>query len=150
MLAFVVYAFAVWYAAARWRRRWPAFAWIAAGLVGLLLVAYLHYWLNIWTNGRIYLPVLRALLYPYMVLVATVGVYIACLPRARPGECPCISCRYDLAGLKLPTACPECGTRNEAIRVRAARSGPSAEPGKADPRWPGAAAPSSWFRSSDQ
>jgi 4-amino-4-deoxy-L-arabinose transferase-like glycosyltransferase len=150
MLAFVVYAFAVWYAAARWRRRWPSFAWVALGLVGLLLIAYLHYWLNIWTHGAIYLPVLRSILYPYTILVVIVGVYIACLPRTRPGETSCTSCKYDLAGLTMPAVCPECGTRNAAIRARVARSDPAAGPDTADPRWTGAAAPSSWFRSSDQ
>lgn len=150
MLVFVVYAVLVWYAAAKWRRRWRSFALVTLGLVGLVGVAYLHTWLNIWTDGAVYLPVLRSLLYPYMALVGMVGYYIACLPRARPGEVRCHSCRYDLAGHTLPAICPECGTRNMPTRVRTATPGPAAEPGSASPRWPAPAAPSSWFRSSDQ
>jgi hypothetical protein len=150
MFAFVIYAVAVWYAAARWRRRWPSFAWVGLGLAGLLMVAYIHYRLNVWSDGKIYLPVLRSLLYPYTIMVVMVGVYIACLPRSKPGEHRCSCCRYDLAGLTLPAPCPECGTPNAAIRARRATPGRPGAPGSGDPRWKGAAAPSSWFRSLDQ
>ncbi len=150
MFAFVVYAMLVWYAAAKWRRQWPAFAWVGVGLIGLLGVAYLHYRLNVWTHGKINLPVLRSLLYPYAILVVAVGIYIACLPRAIPGEIRCTKCRYDLAGLKLPVICPECGTGNRPTRGRPAKPTRGGEPGSASPRWPAPAAPSAWFRSSDQ
>jgi hypothetical protein len=110
MLAFVVYAAAVWYAAARWRRQWESFAWVGIGLAGLLLVAYLHYLLSLWTDGRIFLPILRSLLYPYTVVVVIVGLYIACLP-SRPPIVECPSCAYDLRGLEEEVnMCPECGT----------------------------------------
>lgn len=111
MMAFTFYAALVWYAAARWRRRWESFAWVGLGLAGLLLVAWLHYQLSLWTDGSIYLPILRSLLYPYTVLVVLVGVFIACLPvakrRAPVPTCP--QCAYDLRGLEDEVnTCPEC------------------------------------------
>jgi hypothetical protein len=42
VFAFAAYALAVWYAAARWRRQWAGLAAVAVGILGLLLVAYLH------------------------------------------------------------------------------------------------------------
>jgi hypothetical protein len=138
----------VWYAAAKWRRRWPSFVFVAIGLLVLVGVAYLHYWLSIWTNGRINLPVLRSMLYPYIVLVGLVGVYIACLPRHRPGENVCHACRYDLTGLKLPTPCPECGARNGFNRATTATPARQEGPAPASPQWSASAGSSSWFRSS--
>jgi hypothetical protein len=114
VFAFVVYAVAVWYAAARWRRRWEAFAWILAGFGGLALVAYFHWRLNIWTHGTIYLPVLRVLLYPYTALVVGVGLFIAMLPRRVIPWAHCPGCLYDLRGLDAPVeSCPECGMTEE-------------------------------------
>jgi hypothetical protein len=112
MFAFSVYAVIVWYLAAHWRRTWASFATVAGALAVLVFIAYLHYLLSVWTDGRIYLPVLRSLLYPYTVLVGVIGLYLACLPAAIPArgaECP--RCRYDLRGLEDETnSCPECGT----------------------------------------
>lgn len=110
MFAFVLYAVLVWYFAVRWRRRWESFAAVGAGLVGLIVVGYFHLRLNEWSDGQIYLPVMQVLLYPYTLLVAGVGLYIACLPTA-VGPMQCVSCRYDLRGLERGTEhCPECGT----------------------------------------
>lgn len=112
MMAFTFYAALIWMAAARWRRQWESFAWVAGGLAGLLLVAYLHWLLNVWTEGRIYLVVLRTLLYPYTVVVVAVGLFIACLPAARkkPAVPVCPGCAYDLHGLEDEVnSCPECG-----------------------------------------
>jgi len=112
VFAFVIYAVAVWFAAARWRRRWASFASVGAGGLGLVLVAWFHWQLNIWTGGRIYIQVLQVLLYPYTVMVVVMGLYIACLPRAVPlvkHQCP--ECAYDLHGLEeVDLRCPECGT----------------------------------------
>jgi hypothetical protein len=114
---FVLYAVAIWYMAARWRRQWGSFLAIALGLLGLLLVAHAHYRLSVWSNGRIYLPVLQVLLYPYTVLVVGLGLYIAFLPRrAIPWE-HCPGCEYDLRGLDAPvTLCPECGMTEELAK----------------------------------
>ena len=145
MFFFAAYAVIVWYAAARWRRRWESFAWVAAGIAGLLLVAYLHYCLNIWTSGRIFLRVLQIMLYPYIALVGVVGFYIACLPR-RVVALRCFHCDYDLTGLEVeePT-CPECGVihRLEARPSPSpgARPSPRAAPLRAGPRWPAIGAP---------
>jgi hypothetical protein len=110
MFAFVVYAVVIWYAAARFRRQWESFAWVAGGLAGLLLVAWLHTKLSDWTDGRIFLPVLRSLLYPYTALVVAVGLFIACLPVGRV-KVDCPTCDYDLRGLEDEVnSCPECGT----------------------------------------
>lgn len=178
MFAFVVYAVGIWYAAARWRRRWQAFAWIAAGFLGLVCVAWLHYRLNIWTHGKIYLPVLRSMLYPYTALVVVVGLYIACLPRGNRLDGCCFACGYNLAGLALPVKCPECGRITMApvpqvesdpadwfnpVEVKPSWEGPravsrgagarpdrSVEPRPEVPRWPGVAEPASCVRKEDQ
>lgn len=114
MIAFVVYAVAVWVFAAKWRRRWGGFAIAGAGLLGVAFVGWLHILLNKWTDGRIYLPVLQSILYPYGVLVGAVAVFIAFLPRKPIGDRRCGACGYDIS--TLPGAermCPECGTMNK-------------------------------------
>ncbi|MCC6659287.1 MAG: hypothetical protein IT437_00205 [Phycisphaerales bacterium] len=123
---FTGYAVLVWFAAARFRRQWKAFAWVGAGIVGLIIVALLHIQLNVWTHGQIYLPVLQSILYPYTVVVAVMGLYLACLPRRVP-EAHCTRCRYDLRGLERePELCPECGA--SSTRARPARSRPAGAP----------------------
>lgn len=110
MFAFVLYAIAVWWFAAVYRRRWPAFLAVGLGLIGLLLVNYLHTRLYVWTEGAILLPVLRHLMYPYTALVVGAGLYAACLPRRMP-DGTCAACGYNLQGLphtRVPV-CPECG-----------------------------------------
>ncbi|HYE03124.1 MAG TPA: hypothetical protein VD963_07800 [Phycisphaerales bacterium] len=109
MLMFVVYAVAVWFAACRGRRRWEGFAAVAVGLGGCVAVGYLHYQLNIWTEGRIFLRVLQVLLVPYAILVTLGGLFLAALPRRSTQLVPCRACQYELAGLCGP--CPECGAR---------------------------------------
>jgi len=108
---FVGYALAVWFLAAKWRRMPMSFVVVAAGLLGLMALNVLHGKLNDWTQGTIYLPVLRSIMYPYTGLVAVVGLYIACLPRRV--DAGCLRCGYDLFGLAKagqPCRCPECGT----------------------------------------
>ncbi len=122
MFAFVIYAIAVWYAAARWRRQWLSLAWVTAGFLGLVLVGYFHSRLNVWSNGQIYLPVLRVLLYPYTLMVVAVGLYIAALPRRNIRWEHCPLCEYDLRGLDQPIeTCPECGMNEELARLALGR-----------------------------
>lgn len=113
MILFVVYAVLVWYGALRFRRRWEGYGSVVAGIVGCVAVALFHIQLNQWTQGRIFLPVLQSLLYPYAAMVAMVGFFIASLPRsaAERGVRPCRHCGYDLDGLEDEhgLTCPECG-----------------------------------------
>lgn len=108
MVGFVFYAALVWWAGYHWRRRWLGFAWVSLGFAGLVCMAWLHWRLSEWTHGRIYLPVLQVLLYPYTLLVAAGGVFMASMPKMLPYRCA--SCGYDLEGLEGNLAvCPECG-----------------------------------------
>jgi len=109
LFLFIIYALAVWFAAGKWRRQWLGLLSVVAGIVGILLVGYFHIRLNDWTGGGIYLPVLQSILYPYGGLVAFVGFFIICLPRAIPAS-DCLRCGYDLSGQDTsPVVCPECG-----------------------------------------
>jgi pimeloyl-ACP methyl ester carboxylesterase len=111
---FVGYAMLVWVLAARHRRQIGGFFAVAAGLAGLVGLNWLHSLLNDWTGGQIYLPVLRAIMYPYTALVACVGAFIAVLPRR--SLTGCYRCAYDLEGLDIvggAITCPECGERNQ-------------------------------------
>lgn len=109
MILFVIYAALAWFAAMRWRRTLAAFAAVLAAVGGLVLLAGFHLLLNQWTGGRIFLPGLQMMLYPYTVLVGLIGVYLACLPRSIPAA-SCRACEYDLRGLAADRAvCPECG-----------------------------------------
>lgn len=109
MFLFIIYAVAVWFAAVKWRRDWRGLLTVLLGIGGILGVGYLHIRLNDWTGGTIYLPVLQSILYPYGGLVALVGFFIICLPRAVPHS-DCRRCGYDLRGQEAaPITCPECG-----------------------------------------
>lgn len=110
---FVGYAMIVWVLAARYRRQLAGFAAVAAGLLGLLGLNHLHTKLGDWSEGEIYLPVLRSIMYPYTGLVAMVGVFIACIPRV--SSTGCRRCGYSLYGLEElggVLICPECGGRH--------------------------------------
>jgi len=112
MFALIAYAVLVWYGALRWRRNWRGVAVVLLGVLGVVFTGYLHWMLNQWTQGRIYLRVLQVLLYPYGALVAGVGFFIAALPRVYTGA-QCRSCGYDLRGLETDErVCPECATRH--------------------------------------
>ncbi len=114
MMIFVVYAAIVWYAACRWRRRWPSFAAVTLGLFGMYAILQTYSLISEWTGIRIVGSMVRALLYPFTALLGLVGYYVACLPRS-PGEgslVPCTACGYDLVGMEEieRLICPECGS----------------------------------------
>lgn len=110
MILFVFYAMLVWYGAYLWRRRWGGLVVLAAALTGLLVVWKVHYRMNGWVEGGNFLPVLRVLLAPYIVLVMGVGVVLVCQRRLPRSGYYCRACQYDLSGLEpAALACPECG-----------------------------------------
>lgn len=120
---FAGYAVAVWLLVFRARRSLPGLGVLAMGIGGLVGLAYLHVCLNRWTDGRIYLPVLQAILYPYIALVAVIGSYLWCFPPRIRGVVGrrCLRCGYDMAGLSFQAACPECGAAREAPAQTTAR-----------------------------
>lgn len=109
---FVGYTVLVWAFAVRYRRTMAALIPLGGGIAGLMLINVAHYHLSIATDGAIDLPMVQTLMYPYTLLVALGGGYLALLPR-RHGR-GCVHCGYDLAGLSVGPAgesqCPECGT----------------------------------------
>lgn len=114
VVLFVVYASAVWILAFRGRRRLDGLLAVVLGMLGLVLLARLHIALDRWSDHTIFLPVLQALLFPYMGLVGAMGLYLWATPRQPSPALPCRHCSYDLAGLdQMGLVCPECGTAHE-------------------------------------
>ncbi len=134
MLLFVLYGMGAWILAAKWRRLWRGYFAVAASLVILLLAAAFYARLSRWSGGRIALPLMQILLYPYIALVFMGSLFLVAMPRThtrRPGHCA--RCDYDLIGLEptvrslgtigvsdaslipAPAAvlCPECGHAHE-------------------------------------
>jgi hypothetical protein len=115
---FVLYGVAAWILAAKWRRQLRGFLSVALSLALLFTAAWLYTQLSHWTNGRVALPLMQVLLYPYIALIAAGGIFLVLLPRTgvrRPGHCA--RCEYDLVALE-PTAslgviCPECGLAHQ-------------------------------------
>ncbi len=106
---FLGYAMLVWWPCAVFRRRWPSFVAATLGVLGMMVIIEMHRRLGHMTEGRIFVPVMQVLLYPYMYLVGAVGLFIAVLPRQPPlGHCG--RCGYDLSGQAQDHwQCPECG-----------------------------------------
>lgn len=123
MHLFVAYAVVVWYLCFRWRRHLAGLAAIIVAMVGMHLFNLVH---NdaaaiIGYDPRIF----RGLMYPYMGLVAAVGVYLFSFPRELPrGLVHCRACWFDLSDheeLTADTPCPECGTTRAEAKSRKGR-----------------------------
>jgi len=125
MIFFLFYAAFVWYLCFRYRRRWAGFACVGVGVLIVWLVAQffhlMHHWIRAANPDR-YDPHDDGRLFDFLliveaVMVAVVGLYLACLPRHIAVR-PCRRCKYELAGLENenPT-CPECGLTFAFSRV---------------------------------
>ncbi|MCW5757443.1 MAG: hypothetical protein KIT54_09425 [Phycisphaeraceae bacterium] len=120
MVLLVIYAVAVWYGAIRWRRRWLGLLWVLGGILGVLIMIHFHVLLEAWTPYTIYLPVLQTLLWSYVLLVGSIGLFVVCIPHGRGLWC-CQACGYDLTGVPgFSCVCPECGKEFAVETARAA------------------------------
>jgi hypothetical protein len=126
LILFLFYAVFVWYLCFRYRRNWRGLLIFVASMATLWLLADLyrvairwakvnrHAFLDTRNDGQLFLMLLAV----EAVIVAGVGLFFWCLPRAGALK-PCRRCGYELAGLDddNPT-CPECGTTSAAARLR--------------------------------
>lgn len=118
MVLFPLYAILVWSFSWRFRRSWIAFAAVAVGVLGVVLVGMLHR-----LSGVIFPTLVNARLFSMLLgvegaCILVVGFYIALLPRQRI-DLPCRRCGYELSGLDEPNpVCPECGLPHAVRRVK--------------------------------
>ncbi len=126
MLLFVFFAVLVWYGAFTGRRRIGGIAALAAGMGLLFAVNMVHYRVAQMFGYEHLVPVFRVILYPYIVLVGSVGLFMVWLPIELPrGELHCRACTYDLSDLKVEVMggdpCPECGATLAEAATRKGR-----------------------------
>ncbi|MEO1583801.1 MAG: hypothetical protein AAFR96_04415 [Planctomycetota bacterium] len=120
MFLFVVYALLIWYAAFRWRRHVAGVVTIVGGMIVMHLFNIVHG--DIADSLGYDENIFRGLMYPYMGLVAAVGIYLFCFPKELPrGTLHCRACWYDLSDMEGEftehTPCPECGTTRAEART---------------------------------
>lgn len=118
MFIFGLYTVFVWWLAFGWRRRLVGFVAVLAGVFGLLTVKALIKMIPD-PDGRPF-PLVDVLLYPYMGLLLSGGLYILVLPRPRTPR-TCRGCAYDLAGHQAGATCPECGIERAEVPARGPR-----------------------------
>ncbi len=127
MILFAVYAVVVWWMAMRHRRTLVGFAIAALCALPMLLAAQYVPALATFgiTTGTVPatpgrgLEGLQILLWAEAAVVASVSLFIVCLPRPPRGR-HCRYCWYDLTGLDAEAdLCPECGTPRDGYTSRA-------------------------------
>lgn len=106
MILIVLYAFGIWTIAWRYRRRWPAFAAIVAGVPPLILSAKFDVWLvkTIFNEDASWLITMAGF---FSAILTVIGLLLALQPREKPAHI-CAVCDYDMRGIGERT-CPECG-----------------------------------------
>lgn len=110
---FVGYAVVAWVLTCKHRRTLLGFAIMLASVALLVAIGAAHRQLGVY-NPNLYIEGMQVLLYPYIVLVAAVGVFLVVLPHRPPDHC--VSCGYSLEGLARPVhICPECGRSNPEL-----------------------------------
>ncbi len=131
MVFLLAYAMIIWFFAVVYRRRWPAFVAIAAGLPPVVIVATacVKFLLGPDPEGRSVL--IYTLAAALMGLILAVGFFIALLPRRAP-DVPCRACGYDLEG-NVSGVCPECGWVVNTSKRRQRRPRLPAAPAPAAP-----------------
>lgn len=107
MIVFALYAALVLYFAMRYRRRWQGIVAVVLGVTALLM------FINLVTAERTFFGLrtehIVLLLWGETAIVASVGLFAVCLPRARK-DMECRKCGYDLSDLDpVDLSCPECG-----------------------------------------
>lgn len=121
LVLFPLYAFLVWYACLRWRRRVLGVAALAMGIMLIALLAHLDLAIRRWLHMTDTGPLFRFMLYAEGGMVGMVGALLVLLPPTRRAQTPCRRCGYELLGLDdaNPT-CPECGLAYAATEVELA------------------------------
>lgn len=106
MIFVTLYACGLWVIAWRYRRRWVAFAAIAAGTPPIFGAARLDIWIVDSLFGEdVSWVYMVAIVFAFVFVF--IGLLLAIQPRAHPSHA-CQNCGYDLRGLAA-SCCPECG-----------------------------------------
>lgn len=118
MILFVLYAFGIWSIAWRYRRRWPAFAALVAGVPPIILSAHLDMWIvrTIFDEDASWILTLAVL---FAGVIVFIGLLLALQPQPKPSHV-CVVCDYDMRGINSQT-CPECGAERTAERPKRQR-----------------------------
>lgn len=120
---FSLYTAVIWAMAFAWRRSWRGVAAVLGGVLGLYLI---RLGLNSLpgTEGRVPMPMIEILIWPFMALILVSGLYIVSLGKSQP-DFHCRRCGYDMRPAGPGKTCPECGTIDAMVRPRVRGNGRS-------------------------
>lgn len=109
MILLPLYAGLIWFLSLRWRRTWKGYAAAMGGGILILLFIPVLFKLQLLVKG-IDARTFSLILWAEGVIVLTVGLFIASMPR-RDRKPHCHYCGYDLSGhsSEQKPVCPECG-----------------------------------------